>query len=113
MSSHNNNENDNDDNDDGGYDSFGFQNVIRDGVEIMVCRHGLEFCNPCMCDHRPVNNMLRSEHGVKEKKDTKKGLKKSGCAYPDCTEELEKLLCCTGCMLVAYWYIIIIIITLY
>lgn len=87
------------------YDSLGNKEILRDGVMIMVCKHDLEFCNTCFCDHRPYNNMLRSDRGKIEKKKIKKKLKKNGCSNPDCEEEeVIKLLYCTSCMLVAYWY---------
>ena len=86
------------------YDNLGFKDVVRDGVMIMVCKHDLEYCNTCFCDHRPVNNIARSEAGKKEKKEVKKVLKKGGCGFPNCPEEEKaKLKYCTSCMLVAYW----------
>ena len=87
------------------YDSLGFKEVLRDGVMIMVCKHDLEYCNACFCDHRACNNITRSESGKKEVKKIKKKLKKNGCAYSECDKEEGKLLYCTACMLVAYWYI--------
>jgi len=86
------------------YDNLGFKDVMRDGVMIMVCKHDLEYCNLCFCDHRACNNIARSEKGKKENKKVKKVLKKSGCGFPDCPEEEKaKLKSCTSCMLVAYW----------